>query len=405
MIRAVLILCLTLILGGAAHAQMGGLAHVMAEDSALVDRGRGVELTLRLSHSVPYRIFTLGAPNRVVIDFRSVDWRGLPEGFHDTDNISRVITGQATQADWTRMVLELGQPMQITRAVMQTEDQEQGQGLLTLRMAPVDQAVFDATIAPPVTLAVPVAPIIPARPRDDPARRPLVVLDPGHGGIDPGAQRDGHDEADLVLVFAQELREALLRTGQFDVALTRSDDVFVPLPTRLSLARAAGADLFLSIHADALAEGDGQATGASVYTLSQTASDAAAAALAAYHDRADLLAGVDLGQADDGVADILMDMARRETDPRSAALAGSVVEGLRAADIALHARPHLQADFTVLRAPDFPSLLIEIGFMSSAQDLANILDPAWRARAQAGLVSGLLAWQGKDRALQALLRR
>jgi N-acetylmuramoyl-L-alanine amidase len=125
--------------------------------------------------------------------------------------------------------------------------------------------------------------------------RPLIALDPGHGGIGPGAERDGYSEADLVLFFALELREMLLRDGLVDVFMTRERDEFIPLPYRMPRARTAGADLFISIHADALAAGDGMAPGATVYTLSETGSDAASAALAAQHDRADLLAGVDLG--------------------------------------------------------------------------------------------------------------
>ena len=163
----------------------------------------------------------------------------------------------------------------------------------------------------------------------------------------------------------------------------------------------AGADLFISIHADALAAGDGMASGATVYTLSETGSDAASTALAAQYDRADLLAGVDLGQSDDVVADFLMDLARLETDPRSDAL----VMGLEGAGVELHSRPRLEANFTVLRAPDYPAVLLEIGFISEGGDLDTILDPVWRARAQGGIARAIEAWLAEDNLRRSLMRR
>jgi N-acetylmuramoyl-L-alanine amidase len=251
-----------------------------------------------------------------------------------------------------------------------------------------------AATAPPVTVAQQ------ERPAQD---RLVLVLDPGHGGVDPGAVRGDVTEAELVLTFARELRDALRRTGRVEVVMTRDADVFVPLPTRVTLARAAGADGFLSIHADALA--DGQARGATVYTLAETATDAAAAALAEQHDRADILQGVDLHGTDDSVADVLMDLARTETSPRSAALAEYLVAGFEASGTALHSRPRAEAGFTVLRAAEIPSVLVEIGFMSDSRDLANIQDPAWRARAQQGLVAAILSWAERDAARTALLRQ
>jgi N-acetylmuramoyl-L-alanine amidase len=229
------------------------------------------------------------------------------------------------------------------------------------------------------------------------------VLGPGHGGVDPGAVRGPHTEADLVLTFARELRDALRRTGRVDVVLTRDADVFVPLPTRVTLARAAEADLFISIHADAVAEG--RARGATVYTLSDTASDAAAAALAEQHDRADLVQGIDLHGADDVVAGVLMDLARLDTAPRSVAFAQTLVDSIGSAGFRLHPQPEGEAGFTVLRAADIPSVLLEIGFMSDERDLANILDPDWRAGMRAALVAAVLGWADADAARMAQARQ
>ncbi len=204
-------------------------------------------------------------------------------------------------------------------------------------------------------------------------------------------------------MFARELRDGLRRAGGFEVVLTRDDDVFVPLEARQSIARTAGADVFISLHADALAEG--RASGATIYTLSETASDIASEKLAERHDRADLLAGVDLSDQDDVVAGVLMDLARTETAPRSDRLADALVAGLDQSIGNLHKRPRLEASFSVLKAADIPAVLIELGFMSSERDLDNLRDADWRARAAAGVRDALRAWVVADAAEASLLRQ
>ncbi|MFN3607024.1 MAG: N-acetylmuramoyl-L-alanine amidase, partial [Cypionkella sp.] len=188
----------------------------------------------------------------------------------------------------------------------------------------------------------------------------------------------------------------LLRTGEIDVVMTREADIFVPLEARISIARAANADAFLSLHADALQEGGAQ--GATIYTLADEASDAAAAALAERHDRDDLLAGVDLTAQDDLVARVLMDMARLETTPRIARLANALEDAIKAQGIKMHRRPQQEAGFSVLKSPDIPSTLLELGFMSSPADLANLQDPAWRARMANAVKDALIAWAMAERA-------
>ena len=227
----------------------------------------------------------------------------------------------------------------------------------------------------------------------------VVVLDPGHGGIDPGAEREDHSEAALMLTFARELKEALVRDGRFRVVLTREEDVFVPLETRTSIAREAGADVFLSLHADALAEGDAQ--GATVYTLAEDASDEASAALAERHDRDDLLAGVDLSDQDDVVAEVLMDMARTETQPRAERLADAIVAAVKGVEIRMHRHPHQSGGFSVLKSPDIPSVLLEVGFLSSDRDYKRLSDPAWRAKLAGALVAALGQWAADDATLRA----
>jgi len=185
--------------------------------------------------------------------------------------------------------------------------------------------------------------------------------------------------------------------------LTRDRDMFLSLQGRITRARAAGADAFISLHADALARGT--ASGTTVYTLSRVASDQASALLAASHDRNDLLAGVDLKQQDDLVASVLMDMARVETGPRSEKLADAIVKGVARAVGRMRVRPRLSAGFSVLKAPDIPSVLVEFGFMSNPRDLALLTSRKWRARMIDGLVAGLESWVLQDAAEARLLRR
>jgi len=231
-----------------------------------------------------------------------------------------------------------------------------------------------------------------------------VVLDPGHGGIDPGAEYGGMNEADLMLTFARELRVELLRAGGFDIVLTRDADVFVPLETRISIARAAEADLFISLHADSLPEAAGQAHGATVYTLSEEASDEASQTLAERHDGADLMAGVDLSGQGDEIALVLMEMARMETQPRADRLAAHLVDGITDATGRMNSRPLRSASFSVLKSPSVPSVLVELGFLSSPRDREKIASPEWRAKAAAGMRAALQAWAAEDATRARLFR-
>jgi N-acetylmuramoyl-L-alanine amidase len=210
--------------------------------------------------------------------------------------------------------------------------------------------------------------------------RPLVVLDPGHGGIDTGTKGPGGvEEKDIVLNFAQRLRDRVEKTGKYRVLMTRTDDTFVPLADRVRIARDAGAALFVSIHADSLPHGEGDAQGASVYTLSETATDSEAARLAEKENRADVIAGVDLKSEPDDVAGILLDLAERETKSLSIQFAHRLVGDMKSAT-RLHKTPLKSAGFRVLRAPDVPSVLVELGYVSNRQDLESLLSESWRNR-------------------------
>ncbi len=383
--------------------ELSALARLDAAASALTTSGGGIALHLALSQPVPWRVLMLDAPPRLVLDFREVDFGpggsiaglGLPKG------VVALRTGPF-RPGWSRLVLELAEPYGVRSAAMDTSG---GAARVAVMLEPVTPEALTAGVGA-LNLgdwALPdPAPVAPAKRRQTGDAPLVVLLDPGHGGIDPGAESGSLHEAGLMLIFALELKEALIRAG-IRVELTRDADVFVPLETRVSVARAVGADLLLSLHADAIAEG--VAHGATVYTLADTATDAASATLAERHDRADLLAGVDLSDQDDLVATVLMEMARTDTTPRADRLADGLVAAIKAAKIAMHKRPRLGAAFSVLKSPDIPSVLLELGFLSSTRDLANLQDADWRGRMVAAIVTALADWAVADAAEALLLRQ
>lgn len=372
-----------------AAQDLRAVARVDMARSGITDTGAGVELALALTQAVPYRLYALSDPMRIVVEFREVLFERDLSALDRAERIKTVSPWQGFSG-WSRLVLELATPMAVDMAALETDPNE-GTAVVRVRLAPVSAEAFAETVARRQAarpeLSTPVQ-------SDD--GKLVVVLDPGHGGVDPGAQRGGYDEADLMLQFARILKEALLRSGIDEVVLTREDDSFVSLPARVSLARAARADLLISLHADALAEG--RASGTTVYTLSKEASDRASAILAERQDRQDILAGVDLRAQDDEIATVLMDLARAGTAVRTERLAGHIVDGLRAQLGELRKRPRLRAGFSVLRAPDIPSVLIELGFMSSQTDLDRLTDPVWRAQAAEGIVDAVTSWAADEAA-------
>lgn len=382
------------------------LARVDLAQSSLLaegrDRGRPrpLDLRLSLSHPVPYRVYFLDGPPRLVVDFRQVDFAGSdPRALTGAELVPALRWGRF-RPGWSRMVMELPAPYALRLAV---QAPGAGGAQLHLRLEPVDQDEFVTrghALSALWDLPQPAAGTALPAGRDDHSLR--IAIDPGHGGHDPGAQAGAISEAAVMLGFAQELAELLTRAG-FQVVSTRRDDSFVPLEQRMTIARAAGADLFISLHADALPEGE--AAGLSIYTWNPEADDRAMRELAMRHDRADLLAGLDLAGTDDEVADVLMDLARLETQPRSEAFAKFAVSELNRAGIAMHRRPVRGAAFSVLKSPDIPSVLIELGFLTDPGDRANLFDPDWRAGTAAALVRAIGGWLQDDAARSALSRR
>ncbi|MEL7165759.1 MAG: N-acetylmuramoyl-L-alanine amidase [Pseudomonadota bacterium] len=380
---------------------LSGLARLDASASSIEDSWRGrTDLTLSLSQGVPYRVFALGDPARVIVDFREVDFAGVaPDDILPTPGRIKAVRMGSYRPGWSRMVLDLAEPLAATSVEMAVDDIS-GRAVLKIGFEVVDMEAFTANARPPLDpdwgIEVPAPPVA----GDDSF---VVVIDPGHGGIDPGAVRGTTEEKTLMLAIARDLRDALRRTGSVEVVLTRDDDVFVSLPARVALAHQVGADAFISLHADALSQG--QARGATVYTLSEEASDAASAQLAAMHDRADILAGVDLSGTDDVVATVLLDMARTETGPRTDVLAGALIDAMADAGGPMNKRPRRWGGFSVLKSADIPSVLVEVGFLSDARDLENLRDPVWRAVMVEALATGILAWRDEDATMRGLIRK
>ena len=214
----------------------------------------------------------------------------------------------------------------------------------------------------------------------------MIVVDAGHGGVDPGASGRKAREKQVTLTFSKELVRQLRNTGKYEVYLTRSRDIYIPLRQRVNIARKHQADLFISIHADAIKRKN--VRGMSIYTLSETASDKEAAALARKENRSDIIVGIDFDDQPPEVADILIDLAQRETKNLSVKFANLVVKNARGTTRLLE-RTHRFAGFRVLKAPDVPSVLIELGFLTNRSDEKQLLSSSWRRKIAKSLVKSV----------------
>ena len=355
-------------------------------------------LILDLTQPTTFKIFALAGPNRVVIDLPALHWaleeRSLNVGH---SGVVRLRYGQF-RPDTTRIVVDLDQPLAVRQARMLAADAEgTAPHRLVLDFVPVLLPAFEVDARPPK----PVEPVLRAKqtapaglvplPKLKPAPKPvrhLIAIDAGHGGRDPGAiATNGLREKTLALAFARELRTVLVESGRYQVVMTRDGDRKVRLKRRVVIARNAGADLFLSIHLDRLENRD--VRGASVYTLSDEASDVETAELAARENKADIVADVDLTDGyDEDVAKVLISLVQQNTMNCSASLAATLLPELERV-APLIRRPHRFGDFRVLKAPDIPSVLVELGFLSNDQDAERLTSKTHR-RALAGAILNAL---------------
>lgn len=381
-----------------------------------------VRMVLDLSQTADFRAFALAGPSRIVIDLPAFNWKAGNITQSPGTHVRGVRTG-VLQAGISRVVIELdktalvrsafllpagnGQP---TRLVVDyaptTAAQFQKQKDIVLGTLRAGEAV--AGMTQPQTKPPPQAQAQnneerrtfnsnttqtlqpPPRKPVAAAEKPLVVIDPGHGGQDPGAVNGSHREKNVTLGTAKELKAQLEASGRYRVKLTRDNDKFIKLHERVRMARNAGADLFISIHADSIDKPS--VRGASVYTLSDKASDEQTAKLAARENKADLIGGVDLSHEDKDVADILIDLTVRDTMNQSKFLANTVVATLQASSIKTLPRTHRYAGFAVLKAPDIPSILVEIGFMSNDSEARALSTPEYRRTVAAALKNGVDAY-------------
>jgi len=289
----------------------------------------------------------------------------------------------------SRIVFDLTGPAKIAGSYVL--DAANGQpSRLVLEMEEVDRAAFNQATAtestpglrPAIAAANGAAAteiLIPPKPAIPPDLRPVVVIDPGHGGIDNGTQSNGETEKNLVLGFALALRDRIEKAGKYRVVMTRTDDTFIPLADRVKVARNQSAALFVSIHADALPRREGDAQGATIYTLADKASDTEAERLAEAENKADAIGGVNLTEEPTDVADILIDLAQRETRTFSNRFA-RLLMGEMKNTVRMHKHPLKSAGFRVLKAPDVPSVLVELGYVSNKGDLEHLVSENWRSK-------------------------
>jgi N-acetylmuramoyl-L-alanine amidase len=332
-----------------------------------------------LDRKIDVHVFTLADPYRVVLDIPQVIFQLPPHAGDSGRGLIKEFRFGLVMPGGSRMVFDLARPARVDKAFV-VDAAAGSPARFVLDLVATDRESFLRAVAQEEKIARSEAPPVTPPPAVSNDPRPLVVLDPGHGGIDTGTRApNGECEKDIVLAFAKTLRDHLEKSGKYRVLLTRADDTFVALPDRVQIARQAGAALFISIHADFLPHKEGDAEGATVYTLSDRPSDPQAARVAAEENRADVIAGVNLKDEPDDVAGILLDLAQRETKTFSLQFAHKLVADLKSATH-LNKDPVRSAGFRVLRAPDVPSVLVELGYVSNKEDLQSLNSDGWRDR-------------------------
>ncbi|MDP1881295.1 MAG: N-acetylmuramoyl-L-alanine amidase, partial [Bradyrhizobium sp.] len=377
----------------------------IASEVRLAGDARQTRFVLDLNRTIQFRAFTLADPYRVIVDIPQVNFqlkagagtagRGLIKTFRYglvMPGGSRIVfdlTGPARIANSYVLEAANGQPPRLVLELEQVDRTTFVQSLGAENRPELKPAISDttATIVP----AEPGAAAKPAAPADT---RPVVVIDPGHGGLDNGTQAGGTNEKELVLGFGLALRDRLEKSGKYRVVMTRTDDTFIPLADRVKVARNQAAALFVSIHADALPRREGDAQGATIYTLSDRASDAEAERLAETENKADAIGGVNLTEEPTEVADILIELAQRETRTFSNRFA-RLLMGEMKTTVRMHKHPLKSAGFKVLKAPDVPSVLVELGYVSNKGDLEHLVSENWRNRTAGAMAQAIDAFLAK----------
>ena len=370
-------------------------ARLIKENSFAKDRFfGGIEINLQLSQGVPYKIWMDRDPLSLMIDFNVLKFNGIDlEKINQSKNI-KSIEIKELNTEWSRLSIHLADYWAIENTEMSISPQDNSASL-SIFLKSISEGVFSLTDKPNKDFS---SNKISAIENND----FVVVLDPGHGGRDPGAEAGGYRESSLMLELAEAVKESLIRNTDFKVVLTRTEDKFLSLEDRITIASQSDANLFISLHADAVIEGE--ASGTTVYLLSDKATDKMSAQLASRHDRSEILRGVDLSGLDSQVASVLLDMARQETKPRSEAVASFILKVFKEKITELSSQPLRYAAFSVLKSPDIPSILIEAGFMSTSSDLQNLTTEKWRREFADSLTEAISRWHVRDKENKVLLR-
>lgn len=364
---------------------------VTARDVKLAGDASRLRIIMNFDQEPDPKWLVLRAPYRMVIDLPETKFALDPKNMRATGLVKEVRYGYLDEGN-SRIILSTRGPFVVDRVdVLANED---GGYRVVADISAASEQAFNAALATQSvttgsTQATPKSDRV-GQPVAKPAKRFTVVIDPGHGGIDGGAEGlNGTVEKMVTLTFANELRDKLASVGAYDVYMTREADEFLRLDDRVRIARQHDADLFISIHADTInVKG---IRGATVYTVSDTASDEEAQALADRENLSDQLAGVAIEEENRQVADILIDLIRRETHAFSIRFARSLV-GELATSVGLIKNPHRSAGFKVLKAPDVPSVLVELGYLSNAKDEEQLLSAEWRGKAAISIANAVAAF-------------
>lgn len=405
--RIVSALLLALCLAFPAQAADDGNAFATAEDARLAGDEQRTRFVVDLDRHLDFRVFSLADPYRVVIDLPETDFAFPDDPGKDGRGLVTAYRYGLFAPGKSRIVLDTEGPVKVDKAFA-LEPQDGQPARLVLDLVSTDRESMLAEVAlsesrnsrrrsaPGPDDGVDAVPPGEAKNADGEV---VVVIDPGHGGIDSGAvSRSGTREKDVVLAFSERLRELLQDTGRYEIHMTRDKDIFIPLADRVNFGREKGASLFISIHADSVAQKG--VSGATVYTLSERASDALAAQLAERENRSDAIAGVELSIEADGVADILLDLVRRETKNYSVFFARTLVDKL-SGSVDMVKNPHRYAGFRVLKAHDVPSVLVELGYLTNSSDEKRLTDEEWQDGVAERIVESVNTYFGSRQAHRA----
>ena len=377
----------------------------VASDARLAGDARQTRFILDLDKPVQFRAFTLADPYRVIVDLNQVNFQLPAAAGASGRGLVKAFRYGLVMPGGSRIVFDLTGPAKIAKSYVLEAANGQPPRLV-LEFEEIDRTAFVQALAPEsrpelrpgiaeanAAVARLDAPAAPASPPD---KRPVVVIDPGHGGDDNGTEAGGNDimEKNLVLTFGLALRDRLEKSGKYRVVMTRTDDTFIALGDRVKVARKESAALFISIHADALKRGEGDAQGATIYTLSEKATDSDAERLADAENKSDAIGGVNLADEPTEVADILIDLVQRETKTFSNRFA-RVLMGEMKTTVRMHKHPLKSAGFRVLKAPDVPSVLVELGYVSNKGDLEHLVSESWRNRTVGAMAQAIDAFLAK----------